>query len=559
MAVAVKAPRRPSGFVPMDDQTTALIYSRVSTDEQGDEGVSLPAQVGEARRYNARQPGWIAGQEFQDVESGRRDDRSDYQRLLMTARGHALAGRRVSLTVASLDRLGRNIAERVRAYEELKALGIAIHSAREGGIVSEFTYNILAAVAQEESRKLGERVRASSRYFVERGWHPVGRVAWGYQWRQATAGERAEGAPSKVLEPHPVEAPYVREAWDRLARGESMQSVSRWAAQLPDTARGGRNLRFAAIRLLFNSAVYVARFGKADADTLERPAGRWEPLIADETWQAAHDSLTMARKMPRQANGEFPLTGLLRCHRCGSRMGGRTNRTKWKPKRPEPAREYSIREYTCTAWSEGADKADVRCITTIPARAIEHAVLTTVGELLAAVDQPKVREYARKAWADRERAVRADEDVRRIADLERDLQTTRKRISTASVKFLDGDLDREAYEIVRADLAADLESAEQELARLRGRARPVAQLPMEAVLAGVSGWSGVMRTAAPAAVRQVLGVLLDRVTPVRIGHGKYEARIGQIDWSPIGWHLLGTALRVAPSDNLVHVENFAQP
>ena len=72
--------------------------------------------------------------------------------------------------MASLDRLGRNVAERVRAYEELKALGVTIHSAREGGIVSEFTYNILAAVAQEESRKLSERVRGSWRYFEEHGW-----------------------------------------------------------------------------------------------------------------------------------------------------------------------------------------------------------------------------------------------------------------------------------------------------------------------------------------------------------------------------------------------------
>ena len=168
MAVAHKAAGRPSGIVPLDDQTTALIYSRVSSDEQEDEGVSLPAQVSECRRYVGRQ-GWVFGDEMQDVETGRRDDRPDYQRLLLTVRGLALQGTRPTVVVASLDRLGRNIAERVRAYEELKRLGAPIHSVREGGIVSEFTYNILAAVAQEESRKLGERVRASSRYFIEKG------------------------------------------------------------------------------------------------------------------------------------------------------------------------------------------------------------------------------------------------------------------------------------------------------------------------------------------------------------------------------------------------------
>src|SRR3954454_23542307 len=200
MASLAATKKRANGLVPLDTDTTALIYSRVSSDEQEDEGVSLPAQVSECRRYVGRQE-WVFGDELQDVETGRRDDRRDYQRLLMTVRGLALEGKSAAVVVASLDRLGRNVAERVRAYEELKRLGAPIHSVREGGIVSEFTYNILAAVAQEESRKLGERVRASVRFVAERGWHPVGRVAWGYQWRPATGGERAEGAPSSVMEP----------------------------------------------------------------------------------------------------------------------------------------------------------------------------------------------------------------------------------------------------------------------------------------------------------------------------------------------------------------------
>jgi hypothetical protein len=58
------------------------------------------------------------------------------------------------------------------------------------------------------------------------------------------------------------------------------------------------------------------------------------------------------------------------------------------------------------------------------------------------------------------------------------------------------------------------------------------------------------------AVRQALGVLVERVEPVRVGRGKYEARI---DWTPIGWALLGAALQIAPSQNLMHVENFPQP
>lgn len=529
---------------------TALIYTRVSTDEQADDGVSLTAQVAECRRYVKRQ-GWIFGDEMQDVETGRRDDRPDYQRLLRTVRGLALAGMTAVVVVASLDRLGRNVAERVRAYDELKQLGATIHSVREGGLVSEFTYNILAAVAQEESRKLGERVRASSRYFVERGWRPVGRVAWGYCWRDATAEERAEGAPLRVMEPEPTEAPNVREAFGRLVNGESIQAIARWAASLPSEARGGRNLRFTIVRKLLRAPVYVGRFGEDGNDVLDRPLGRWEPLIPDDVWRRAQDSIAMGRKMPRQASGEFPLTGLIRCFRCGSRMGGRTN-----PPSPRHRRHTASREYVCTGWADGAKRAGMRCVTVVPAKAVERAVLMTVGEMLTAVDRPRVREAARRAWAERERQARGDDDVKRLAALEQQLQTTRRRISAASVKFLDGEIDRLAYDLTRADLQADLEAGEAEMARLRGRVRPTTLPPIDAVLTGIGGWASAFQTAASAPVRQALGVLVDRLEPVRVGRGTYEARI---DWSPVGWGLLGAALQLAPTENLIHVEHFGQP
>jgi len=534
--------RRSGSIVPMDADTIALLYSRVSGDEQADEGVSLPAQVSEGRRYVGRQPTWIFGDEFQDIESGRRDDRADYQRLLLTVRGLALEGKRVVVVVASLDRLGRNVAERVRAYEELKHLGASIHSVREGGIVSEFTYNILAAVAQEESRKLGERVRGSNRYFVEHGWHPVGRVAWGYQWRPATAEERAEGAPLKVLEPHPVEAPYVREAWARRAAGESAGSIHQWIKHLPDAARGGRSLARQAIRLHFREPVYVGRFHNGST-------GRWAPLVDAETWGVVQEMNARDRRLPAQASGIYPLTGMLRCFRCGSRMSGRHSTGRWRD------RTYRIREYVCSAWASGAEKADVQCWATVPALKIEAAVLETVGEMLEAVDRPHVRDAARRAWAERERQAKGDDDGRRIAALEQQLQTARRRISAASVKFLDGEIDREAYDIVRADLAAELEAAETELARLRGRVRPAELPPMDAVLAGVSGWAGALQAGAPKSVRSVLAVLLERAEPVRVGHGKYEARL---DWTPLGRALLVASVALAPSQNLICVDQLGK-
>lgn len=530
----------------------ALIYTRVSSDDQADDGVSLPAQVAECRRYVSR-CGWDFGDELQDVETGRRDDRLAYQRLLGTVRRLAGDGVPSVVVVASLDRLGRNVAERVRAYEELQRLGAPIHSVREGGLVPELTYNILAAVAQEESRKMGERIRASNRYIKERGWHTVGRPPWGYRWRPATTTERGEGAPLKVLETHPVEAPYVREAWDRLAAGETIQSIARWAAMLPSDARGGRNLRFTQIRMLLRAPVYIGRQGRRELpldDVLTRPRARWEPLIPDATWEAAQRSLALGSKMPRQASGEYPLTGLMRCPRCGARMHGRTN-----PADPGRRRRLPSREYACTGWAEGAKRAGSVCSMVVMAEPVERAALTTVREILLPTSRPRVREAMHRGWAERERQLALHDDTRRLVALDRELAATRRRVSALSVKFLDGEISRADYDLVRADLATTLEAAESEQSRLRGRARPHTLPAIELVFASLGGWVRSLEDTTSRSLRSALGELVERVVPVRVARGTYEVRI---DWTPTGWVLAQTALLIEASENLVSVEHTGQ-
>src|SRR3954454_14152946 len=120
--------------------TEALIYTRVSSDEQAREGISLDAQLAECRRYAAAQ-GWAFGDEYQDVMTGKRDDRPQYQKLLADLRRLHVDGRRMVVVVAALDRLGRRLLEQVRCREEMKALGVSVHSVRDGGEVSDLVAN----------------------------------------------------------------------------------------------------------------------------------------------------------------------------------------------------------------------------------------------------------------------------------------------------------------------------------------------------------------------------------------------------------------------------------
>src|SRR5262245_53953793 len=119
-------PRLASGI------TQALIYTRVSTEDQANEGVSLGAQLAACRQY-AKAYAWMIGAEFQDVLSGKRTDRPAYQALLNEVRRLRAEGRNVVIVVSRLDRFGRRLLEQVQRREELRGLGVAIHAALGGG------------------------------------------------------------------------------------------------------------------------------------------------------------------------------------------------------------------------------------------------------------------------------------------------------------------------------------------------------------------------------------------------------------------------------------------
>ena len=222
--------------------TVALIYTRVSSEEQAREGLSLEAQLGECRKYAAARAAthdWVLGREFQDILKGTRDDRPEYQALLADVRALRAAGRRVAVVVAALDRSAEPSSSASGAARELKGLGVPTHSVREGrrGLRPGGQRARLGRTGRSSAaRRAGVCER---QHTTGLGWFMVGRAPWGYRSRPATAQERAEGAPHSVLEQDPVTAPYVVETFERATR-ESVRSVARWVTRLPTAARGGR-------------------------------------------------------------------------------------------------------------------------------------------------------------------------------------------------------------------------------------------------------------------------------------------------------------------------------
>ncbi|CAA9264029.1 MAG: hypothetical protein AVDCRST_MAG77-2825 [uncultured Chloroflexi bacterium] len=493
---------------PSPGLTEALLYIRVSGDDQEREGLSLPTQLASCRRY-AAEKGWAIGEEYRDVLTGTRDDRPDYQRLLSDIRRQTTAGQSIVVVVPRLDRFGRKVLERVRAREELKALGVTVHTVAEGGEVSDLTANILASVAEEEVRRLGERVSEVIAHTVSNGWHPVGRGPWSYRWRPATEDERRQGSPRSVLDEAADEAPAVREAFRQAAAGESTRGIARWVAALPEHARGGRALSKRRVHDALRNPVYVGRF-PADSDSQggEMDArGRWPALVDQDVWHQVQGRIDQHHRMPRQASNRYLLTGLLRCPSpsCGARMAG-SGQGSTNPR------------YVCSAHALGATAPEARCTTSVTMRLLDDQVLADVARIVSLTIDPRLLPALRKAWQTLREPKYAGDALRELRRHEGERGRAKKRLADAAIKLVDGDIDKDGYAALRQRVERDLQAAEAEIARLRDQVRSVdVDLPtFDEVMAELGLAAGLLESSVPHQ-RDVLARLIKEIRPMKSG------------------------------------------
>ena len=127
-----------------------MAYYRVSTDKQGQSGLGLDAQRA-AVELHARSVGAEVIAEFQDVESGRKDDCTGLAAALALCRS-----KRAILLIAKLDRLARSVA----FISNLMESGVDFLAA-DMPTVNRLTIHVLAAVAEHEREMISQRTKAA--------------------------------------------------------------------------------------------------------------------------------------------------------------------------------------------------------------------------------------------------------------------------------------------------------------------------------------------------------------------------------------------------------------
>jgi DNA invertase Pin-like site-specific DNA recombinase len=134
-----------------------VAYYRVSTERQGRSGLGLDAQREAVARHVAAAGGEVVA-EFQEVESGKRNDRPELAAALAACRA-----RRATLLIAKLDRLARNARFLLGVVEGSGEGGVVFCDLPTvpPGPVGKFLVTQMAAVAELEAGLISQRTRAA--------------------------------------------------------------------------------------------------------------------------------------------------------------------------------------------------------------------------------------------------------------------------------------------------------------------------------------------------------------------------------------------------------------
>ena len=194
-----------------------VAYSRVSTTDQADYGVSLEAQQAKLAAYAGVYDLVIVATIEDAGESAKTLNRPGLQRALaMLRRGEA-----DGLAIVKLDRLTRSVADwqtlidgyfSDRAGKQLFSVSDSIDTRTAAG---RLVLNVLLSVAQWEREATGERTREALRHKIKNG-QRCGRLRYGYDLAD-------DGV---TLVPNASEQATLGTIRDLHSRGESLRGIA---------------------------------------------------------------------------------------------------------------------------------------------------------------------------------------------------------------------------------------------------------------------------------------------------------------------------------------------
>lgn len=289
----------------------AVLYIRVSSDDQSREGYSPAAQRDLLMEYAQKKDLHIV-KEFNTVESASSTGRRGFNEMMEFLRKSKTC--RV-LLVEKVDRLVRNLKD----YVAITDLKIEIHFVKENQILtqnsspSEWLMNFfMLGVAVVTPKNLSAEVHKGMRKKAELGMYPSS-APIGYL-------NHALDSKRRVLIPDPDTAETVKRAFEWYSTGRmTLTELTQKLADMGLGHRHGRKLSRSEVHYILRRRLYCGEFdwnGKTYS-------GTYEALVSKDLWSKVNTILDgrEGRGKGIQNRIEFSYAGgLIKCGYCGCAM-----------------------------------------------------------------------------------------------------------------------------------------------------------------------------------------------------------------------------------------------
>lgn len=292
----------------------AVIYARISQDPR-DERLGVKRQEEDLRREAERRGAELVDVLVDnDISASGKKVRPSFDRLI-----ELVKNREVDLVLSwDLDRLQRNLKDYVRLYETCEGAGITVGwlggEANFATGLGVFEMELRASFAREELRKIRGRIRRKHLELAKDGKVSGGGRPFGYESDRRTV--------------RPEEAELIKEAAQRVLRGESLRSVVMdWNDRGVSTVRGAPAWSAQVLRRLLVSGRISGRRDYSYAEGKRLDIGRitcetaeWPAIISKEASDQLRSYLgDSSRKRGRGLVRQYLLTGgLARCGLCNA-------------------------------------------------------------------------------------------------------------------------------------------------------------------------------------------------------------------------------------------------
>ena len=414
---------------------TAIIYTRVSTDEQAEKGYSLRDQQQRLEKH-CEAKGYEIVKHFQDDHSAKTFNRPEFHNLLDFIKKNK--GRVKKIVVAKWDRFSRNMEASLNMISFLLKLGITVE-AMEQPLDESVPENLLMkafylAAPQVENARRSLNTTNGMRRALKEGRY-VSTAPYGFK---NTRDEQNR----PIITPSGM-APVVKKAFEEIASGNFQIEVLR-KRLLKDGLKISRSNFYTLLRNPIYCGLIRVKAYKDEPEEIVQ--GIHEPIISEALFYEVQNVLDGKKKAKTKyslVNNEYPMRGHLICPRCGKTLTGSSalgNGGKYY-------------YYHCTAGCKERHKSDV------PHNAFEIWLKDiSIKPELAALYLAVMEDVFKTNEGDR------DAEIKKLHEK---IEANKELLRSSALKLAKDDIDKFVYHTVRDKVNEENRAFEYKITELK--------------------------------------------------------------------------------------------